>query len=111
MLDAAPRNATGHPPGHVPALRDAVQRDVGAVVQLHLERAFAPLSDLSGLFLRGAAVVQDGVLGPRAGRSLEEAPRNAARRGGVALRNFGADDYLIKPIQSKVLAEVLARFL
>lgn len=28
-----------------------------------------------------------------------------------ALRNFGADDYLIKPIQSKVLAEVLARFL
>ena len=28
-----------------------------------------------------------------------------------ALRNFGADDYLIKPIQSKVLAEVLERFL
>ena len=28
-----------------------------------------------------------------------------------ALRNFGADDYLIKPIQSKLLAEVLERFL
>jgi DNA-binding response OmpR family regulator len=28
-----------------------------------------------------------------------------------ALHNFGADDYLIKPIRSKVLADVLQRFL
>jgi hypothetical protein len=75
------------------------------VVQLHFEGALAPLPALRLVFLRRAGVVQDGVLGSCAGQIAGTPQRNEA------LRDFGADDYLIKPIQTTLLADILDRHL